>query len=136
MNLADVARETATRLRALGLLNVHDHPIRTVTPPAAILTYPDDITFDETYGRGSDRIAGGLWVAVGAADSQSARDELAELTAGDGPRSVKAWLEAGEYASFDTIAVPSVRFDPVTIGSNTYMGALFTLDIQGPGSGS
>lgn len=134
MELKDVMDEIAERLTTVTGLKVQAKPAKLISPPAGFVTYPDTINFDETYGRGEDRMDLGVWIAVGDVDSKSARDHLSDYTAGSGPKSVKEVLESGIYTSFDTIRVSQVEFDPVQIGNTTYMGAMFTLDIAGSGS--
>lgn len=134
MNLDDVMDEVAGRLDTITGLRVHAHPQKSVTPPVGFVTYPDSIDFDKTYGRGMDRMELGVWIAVGDANSRSARDELAAYVAGGGAKSVKAVLESGTYTAFDEVTVTRVEFDPVTIAGIQYMGAMFTLDIAGQGA--
>lgn len=139
MNIADVMNEVADVVKAIGgdnPLRVHAHPIKTISPPAAVVTYPDTITYDVTAGRGSDSMSLGLWIAVGDVNTVSARDVLSDYTAGAGPRSIKAAIEGHGWTSCDFVNVTAVEFDPITLAAIQYMGAMFTLDVIGPGSGT
>jgi hypothetical protein len=134
MNLNAVMDEIGVRLGAITGLNVFDYPAPTVTPPAAILSYPDRIDYDLTYGRGMDFIVDlPLIIVDGKANAREARDRIAAYVAGTGPRSVKALLESGTYASFHEIRVTKAEFDVVKIGAVDYIAAIFTLDIAGQG---
>lgn len=134
MNLADVMDEIATRLDTLAGLRVFAHPPGSVTPPAAIVAYPETYTFDATYGRGMDRLTLPVVLVVGKASDRAARDALAAYVDGSGASSIKALIEGGTYTTFHTVRVNGVEFDPITIGGTEYIAALFDLDIAGQGS--
>lgn len=136
MNLHDVMGEVAGRLGTIPRLRAYDHPPANVTPPAAIVTFPvEAMTYDLTYGRGSDRFNLPVVVMVGQADAKAAHKALGEYANGSGPRSVKAVLEANldDYTTFDTLRVTQVEFDIVAMGGVDHLAATFTLDIAGPG---
>lgn len=134
MDLNAVMDEIGARLEAIDELNVFDYPVATVMPPAAILSYPDSIDYDQTGGRGMDVIRDlPLIIVDGKANEREARDRIAAYTAGTGPRSVKAILESGTYASCTDVHVKNAEFDVIKIGSIDYIAALFTLDIAGQG---
>lgn len=135
MDLGDVMDEVAAGLEPIVGLRVHAYPIAKITPPAAIVSYPESIDYDATMARGTDRITGlPVLVIVGKASDRTARDAIAPYAAGSGPSSVKARLEAGTYTAFDFLTVTSCEFDTVTIGNIDYLAALFRLDIVGPGT--
>lgn len=136
MNLGDVIDEVAHRLKAIPQLRVHPYPADTVHPPAAVVAWPERYLFDETYGRGSDRLTLPLVVVVSRVPDRAARDQLSKFCDGAGPSSVKAAVEAGTAAAFDSVRVTGIEFDVVQIGENDYLAATFMLDIFGPGSAS
>ncbi|GAA5119125.1 hypothetical protein [Haloechinothrix salitolerans] len=134
MILNDVMDEVGAQLDTITGLRVWDYPPNKITPPAAIVAYPDSIGFDETYGRGSDRITLPVLVVVGKVSDRASRKDLAVYCDGAGTSSIKAVLEAGSYTAFDTIRVTSIDFDVVTISGVDYAAALFDVDIFGQGS--
>lgn len=130
----DVADELSDRLDTIAGLRCFGYPPPTVTPPAAIVSYPERIVFDETYGRGMDRVeAWPVLIVVGKATDRAARERIYDYAAGSGSKSVKAVLESGTYTSFDTIRVVDCTFDVVTIAGTDYISALFTVDIAADG---
>jgi hypothetical protein len=133
MDLADVMDQVAARLDTIEGLRVHAHPPGRVVPPAAVVSYPDTLEFDATYGRGMDRMTLPVVLVVGRAVDRAARDELAAYCNGAGQRSIKGVLESGAYTAFDTIRVQDIDFDVVTIAAIDYIAALLTLDIGGQG---
>lgn len=134
MNLDAVMAEVAARLDTIPALRVFDHPVDTVNPPTAIVSLPL-ITFDETYGRGSDRYALPVILAIGKVVDRAARANLAPFVAGAGASSVKAVLEADDnYVAFDSLRVVSAEFDVITWSAVEYLTATFLLDILGDGA--
>jgi hypothetical protein len=80
VDLADVMQAVSDRLDTIAGLRCFAHPPGTVTPPAAVVSYPDKYTFDETYGRGMDRITLPVVVwSAGKVSDRSARDQLGRL---------------------------------------------------------
>ena len=134
MNLADVMDEIAERLKVIDGLRTFGWPPGTIVPPAAIVYFPDEYTYDETYGRGMDRMTLPVTVAVSKADLRSARDRLAQYVDGSGDSSFKAVLESGTYTAFDAVRVMGAEIGEATIGGTEYYGATFDLDIVGSGS--
>jgi len=134
MILADVIEELADRLRAITNIEVHPMPVGTVVPPAAVITYPDTVTFDETYGRGADDLTLEVHIVTGAMFDRDARDRLLAYANGAGDRSIKQRLEAGANVTFDVVRVASVEFEPTKIAGVDYMAAVFTIEIAGQGS--
>lgn len=133
MNIDTVMTEVATRLKTIAGLRVFDHPVDEVQPPTAIVSLPQ-ITFDQTYGRGSDRYNMPVLFVIGKVESRAARNNMAPYVAGSGPKSVKAVLEGFTPVAFDAVRVQGVDFDVVTFGTVEFLTATFLLDIMGSGA--
>jgi len=116
MNLGEVMDAISTRLDSINGLRCFAYPVPTVTPPAAVVSYPDTVTFDETYARGMDRMSLPVVVVVGRPTDRSTRDLLAAYCNGSGASSIKAVVESGTYSAFDVVRVEGIDFDVVTIG--------------------
>lgn len=135
MNLNDVADEIAAQLDTIAGLRVFGYPPPSVTPPAGIVSYPEAVAFDATYGRGMDRIADWpLMVVVGRATDRAAREGVYEYASGTGDNSVKAVIEGGTYTSLADVRVSHVEFDVVSIGAVPYIAAIFHLEIAAGGT--
>lgn len=135
MNLNDVADELAGRLETIAGLRVSGHPPASVSPPAGIVSYPERVDFDATYGRGMDRIPDWpVMVVVGKATDRAARERIYEYTSATGANSIKAVIEGGTYTTFAEVRVATVEFDVVSIAATEYIAAIFHLDIAGGGS--
>jgi hypothetical protein len=135
MDLNAVMDEIATELDTMTGLRVHGHPPASITPPAGVVSYPERVAYDQTYGRGMDRIERlPVILLAGKATDRAARDKVAGWAAGSGAGSVKAVLEANEWTSCHTVVVTECTFDVVTIAGVDYLAAMFDLDIAGAGS--
>lgn len=134
MDLAAVMDAVSNRLSTIAGLRCFAYPPPTLTPPAAVVSYPDSYDFDETYGRGMDRMKLPVVLVVGQVSDRSARNSLGAYCNGTGSQSVKAVLESGTYSAFQVVRVEGIEFDVVAIGGIDYTAALFTLDIAGSGS--
>ncbi len=138
MDLDRVMDDLAGKLRTLEGLGgrVFEYPPGEVTAtPAGIVTYPDKIDFDQTYGRGMDILRGvEVLIIVGEPTKKSTRKQIAGYVAGDGPRSVKAALESKPRHAFDDLQVIDADFDVVKIAGVDYLAAIFRMDIAGRGS--
>lgn len=135
MRLGELMDEIAVRLSTFTGLRVSAYPPPTVVPPAGVVSYPDKIEYDQTYGRGVDRVVGlPVVLVVGKATDRAARDTVTDWTDGSGPHSVKVALEAPGYLSCDEVSVTECSFDVVTIASIDYLAAMFNIDAIGPGA--
>lgn len=134
MNLGDVMDELATRIDTVAGLRVFAYPPGTAVPPAAIVGYPTNYTYDETYKRGMDRMRLPVVVLVGRPIDRSTRDAISQYVDGSGAASLKAVIESGTYTAFHTVRVVDVDFDVYQLASIDYLAAIFELDIAGSGS--
>ena len=134
MNLADVMDELGVALETIDGLKVFPYYADRIIPPAAVLAWPDPITYDNTMGRGSDRETMHLFVMVGRFDARTTRDRLAQYLNGGGDTSIKAKVEGGTYTAFDSVRVVQVTVDSYTSGGVELLGADFELDIVGRGA--
>ncbi|HYF73910.1 MAG TPA: hypothetical protein VD864_13865 [Nocardioides sp.] len=137
MDLHDVMTQVGEALDTIDGLRVYGWAQRSVSPPAALVTLPEGITFDNTYGRGSDVIRDlVVLVLAGRAEERTATRQLAAYADGSGDQSVKAAVESYPYTGDLTVHVASVDFDGVTLAGVEYLGAMFHLNITGPGTGA
>ena len=134
MNTADVMAALGEALGTIDGLRVHPYEADRITPPAALVDEPDDIEFDTTFRRGSDRGTFTVYVAVGRLDARSASLELAPYRAGSGAKSVKAAIDGFETDAYGSARVTKAERGYVTIGGVAYLSAKFTVDIIGKGA--
>jgi len=134
MNVAAVMQAVADRLDTIADLRCFAYPEAALSPPGAVVLYPERIAFDETYQRGMDRITLPVLLVVGKVSDRSARDQIGAYCDGSGAASVKQVVESGTYTAFDVVTVTSVDFDVVTLAGTDYLAANFTLDIVGKGT--
>lgn len=136
MNLSEVCAEVAAQLDTISGLRVFAYQPESIVPPAAWVGNPelDGIAYDQTYGRGMDRMTLPVFICAGLASSRPAQEAIRAYCDGSGARSVKAVLQAGTYTSLHTIRVMTGGVTGVRVAGTDYVGAVFDLDITGQGS--
>lgn len=127
--------EIGERLGTIDGLRVKPYWANSVAPPAALVSLPDRIEYDQTYGRGSDSMDLEVLVLIGKASDRASRDKIARYANGSGEGSVKATLEATGYETCDDVRVVSCEFgtEPIA-GGGAYLVAVFQLNITGSGA--
>lgn len=133
MNIANVMDELGASLATIDGLRVFPYWADRITPPAAIVGWPDPVTYDATMARGADSLTLPLYVVVGRVDARTSRNLLAVYLDGSGAKSVKAALDGGTYTACDSVTVKSATVDEVTIAAVDYLAAVFSVDIFGTG---
>lgn len=134
MNLEKVMEEIADKLKLFTGLNVFDYPVDSVSPPAGILSYPERIEYDVTYGRGEDMFWNlPLYMVTGRADSKSARNQASDWTDPAGTQSVKTFLDKESYSACGSVQVVNATFDSMSIAGIDYLAAVFELNVSGEG---
>lgn len=121
-------------LKTVPELRVFPYWTEKINPPAAIVGWPEPLTFDATMGRGSDRTEIPIYVAVGRSNARAARDQMSRYADGSGEHSVKAAVESHDAEHYDTARVIRVEFDVLTVAAVDYLAATFFIDITGRGA--
>jgi hypothetical protein len=134
MNLAAVMDDLAAALATIPDLRVFPYWADRVTPPAAVVAWPDPMTFDSTMRRGSDAATFPVLVMVGKVDARSARDQLAKYVDGTGEYSVKAAVESHTATAYDVATVATAEFGVISVAATEYLAATFHIDITGSGA--
>lgn len=144
MDIALVRRELAVAAatavsspKLTGLSYVPD-----AIPAPCIYSDDIEIEFDQTFGRGMDRLTVTMRLLCSRADDRAGQKLLDGYLAGSGPASIKAALESargepGESAlngacdDFRVERVAGYRY--YEHGNTKYIGAEFTIRVIGPG---
>lgn len=125
----DELEQALGTIEGLRVMVVDQAPV----PPAAYVSYPESIAYDNEYGRGSDTMDLQAVLVIGRTNARATRKALAAYCDGNGNQSVKTVLEAFDYQTCDVVTVPSVEFDVVRVGAIDYMAALFAIKVTGSG---
>lgn len=135
MILTAVMDQLGDRLDTIAGLNVHRFPAKKITPPSAIVGYPEDGDYDVTGGGalGMDQMTIPVSVLVGDVTAKGTRDLLSPYVSGSGPSSFKQVLESGVYTAMHEVTVKFPEFAVVTIAGVDYLGATFPVDVAGSG---
>lgn len=134
MNLSTAFTELGAALGTITGLRVQTFPDASVSAPQVTIAFPDSIEFDETYGRGSDRLTLQAVVFTSMTDPRTGFTALLAYCAGSGSSSVKAAIEAGTYTQSADVRVTGIDFDIYAVGGVSYYAAVFTIDVYGNGS--
>lgn len=134
MLLSDVMDELGDALATIDGLRVFPYWADRITPPAAVVGWPDPLTYDSTMVRGGDQVELPITVLAGKVDARSARDQLAQYADGSGTASVKAVIEAHTPSSYDSARVTRAEFSVVPVAGTEYLAATFYIDLTGTGS--
>lgn len=127
--MGSVMDALAARILAAGVTTrAHAWPVGAVQPPCAIVGYPEEIEFDTTFRRGSDRAVFPVWMVCGNVHDRSARDVLSAYI-GDGARSVKAALEPNVGGAVQTARVTDCQIEKLPIGAVEYITAKFMIEV-------
>lgn len=135
MNIADMMDALAARLADVpGMAGASAHPVDNVpASPWAVVSYPDQYTFDATYDRGHDDLSLPVILVVGRPkDAAGVRELLTGFMAGTGDTSIKQALEAEPLPDgVDSVRVMSAEVERVEIGGTPYITAVFDVEIDG-----
>lgn len=119
------------RLATISGLEVKDYNADAVYPPAAVITLPEIIEYDESMGRGTDRCTIPVWVFVGKISERSARDALAAYMSGTGSSSIKSAIEADSDLAGAAHTCRVMTAEPIaaTVGGVEYLAAIFNVEV-------
>lgn len=117
-------------------LRVYPYGTPKIEAPAAVFVMPESIDYHQAYGTGLSKLEdAAVMVLVRDLARRTAFKSLADYAAPTGPGSVKAALEG--YAAgttWDALTVSRVDFDTISMGTASYLAALFHLTIVGTGA--
>lgn len=137
MIVTAVLQEIADLLDEIPGLNVFPYWVKKVPVPGATVGLPSEIEYDQTYGRGLDKMTVPIIVLVGMVSAKASAAELNAYMDGSGARSIKWNLNgARDWASCDDVVVRSVIPDTYSSGGVVLLGAEFTVDVYGKGETS
>lgn len=134
MLLGDVMDELGTALGVIPDLRVFPYWADRIVPPAAVVAWPERITYDATYHRGGDRADIPVIVLAGRADARTSRDRMARYLDGTGAHSVKAAVDGHQATAYDSATVSqAAEVTSVLVANVDYLAATFTVQIFGRG---
>lgn len=136
MRLGDVMEELSNALGTIPGLRSYPHLVGSLAgkTPAALVLFPEAITYDRAMARGADSMRVPVLVVVGRADDKAATEALAGYLDGTGPGSVKAAVDGYETTVWDSATVASAEAgaDKDSAGA-VYLAAIFQIDVFGQG---
>lgn len=134
MNLGALMDDLGDALATLDGLRVSPYWADRIHPPAAVVGWPEPLTYDAAMARGADRLELPVIVLTGRVDQRTARDQLARYVDGSGPASVKAAIETHQPSAYHSARVLRAEFSVITVAAVEYLAATFTVEIIGSGA--
>lgn len=118
------------RLGTIAGLRVYDYPPDSVAAPAAVVGYPDTVTYDETMARGTDSCVIPVTVLVTSGSDRAARDALSPYLSGTGAQSIKAAVDGslGGLVKDARVARADIPAGVIVAGI-TYDAAEFSVEV-------
>lgn len=130
----DVQDEIALAVSSIEEIRSFPWGTLRVNPPQAMVGWPANLQFDDTFGRGMDSTILPLFILVGHTDARISRVRLGKYLSGSGPDSVKAALERFEFTSCDSARAARARVEMVRVAAIEYLGAVFEIEVHGKGA--
>lgn len=110
-------------------------PVPNISGPAAICSYPEEMSFTGIYARAMDRWTDvPLIIAWGRPTNVDVMDQVTRWTDGADDQSIVACLEAHTWQSCSDVTCTKANFDVLSIGGTDYLCAMFNLDVVGSGN--
>lgn len=135
MNLVDVMDQLGDALDEISGLRVWRYPPGSITPPAAVVGWPETLELETAYQQGAASMTIPIVVLEGKVSERSSALRLGAYAAGTGAKSIKAAID--DYASYTALDVATVRrveFDIYTVAAVDHLAAVFDVDIIGSGT--
>lgn len=129
LDLNAIMDALGVRLATIAGLRVSDHVPKTVAVPAAIVGYPEEVTYDEAYGGGADSTVIPVTVLVGSVTDRVTRDELAAYAARAGAKSIKAAIDGNLAGTVHDARVSKAKVEAITYNGVEYLGATFRVEV-------
>lgn len=133
MNLVTLADELKAAASTITGLRVYATPGLAIHAPALVVGFPTAVEFDQTFGRGSDRLQLTLFLLVGKTSARSGGAALLGYLSGSGSQSVKAAIEGAAYTAADVVHVDSASVGAISAEGTEYLGATFETTVTGRG---
>lgn len=132
MNIATIRTALSTALSTLFNERVATEPPDQITPPAAVISGPDPITYGETFEGTTHHLTFTVRVLVSRNVPRAAQSAL-DGYMGDGAGSVYAALEADQNLGGTVVSaqvVTAQNVGDITVDQVTYAVVDFTVDVM------
>jgi hypothetical protein len=134
MRLNDVMDEVALAFGEVTGLNSYGWPEASPALPAVVMNYPEGVDYDQTYDRGEDTITDlQAIVLIGNPQDRDTRDKAAQWADGDGPTSIKNFIEGYAYTSCDDVQVIRATFESGPVAGIPCLHIVFSCNVTGSG---
>lgn len=131
MDLIAVMAGLATRLETIDGVRVYPYPPDKVAVPAALISWPDGIDYDQTFAGGADMTTIPVFVLIEPGQARIRVGELTPYTARTGAQSVKAAIQADPTlgGAAKTVRVTRAEFTTTEVAALRYPSARFDVEV-------
>lgn len=133
MKLGAVMAELGQALSLLPGVTVYPYAAQRVTPPAAIVSFPESIEYDTTMVRGADRMTIPIILVSASVSADNTLATVEKFVDGSdtATHGVKTLLENYNYTAMHSVRVMSAEFGVITLASTEFLGVTFSVDVIG-----
>lgn len=114
-------------------LRVFDYVPDSISPPAAVVAWPEAVEYDYTAARGCDRLVIPVQVMVGRMSDRTSSAAICGYLAGSGAGSVKSAIEADATlgGAVESVRVQEAEVVVMSVAGTDYLAAIFTVEVIG-----
>lgn len=116
----DVAATMDALAVGTGMRNAYGYPVETGTVPCAIVGYPRDLEFHQTFGASNAQGTYPVWIVFGAVMQKSTRDAILPIM-----NTVRAALDALSM----TITVREAEFESVHLNAVLHLACRLDCEV-------
>lgn len=129
LDLPQSMEALAAALGAVEGLRCYAYPPDSVVVPAAVVGLPEVIEYDETMGRGADRVTVPVYVLVSKASDRAGAGRLGAYLSADGVKAAVESYAPPSPAPWHTVRVSRADVSVISVAGVDYLAATFTLDL-------
>lgn len=136
MRPGDVMAEAALAIAAVeGVRKTWGYPPDDISvSPSGYVSYPQQGTYNETYGHGVSGMTDlAIVLVAGEPGQRKTHDLLMGWVADTGAQSIVRQLEAWSWESCDDLTITTWEIIPETVAGNAYLAVMFRATVMGPG---
>jgi hypothetical protein len=127
IDLGAVMDAIAETLTENVTVRVYPWPTDSPQIPCVVIGYPEEIDFDATFNRGSDKATFPLYYMAGKVSDRTARDQLSDIITG--ATGFKDALDGDLDGAVNSAYVVNCKIQELSVNGVNYLTARFDLEI-------
>lgn len=127
INLSSVMDAIADAVVPTVTKRAYAWPVDSITVPCVVVGYPEELDFDMTFVRGSDRAVFPVYFVVGRATDRVARDQLSAVISG--ASGIKEVLDTSLSEVAQASRTTDCKITTMSVAGVEYIAAVFSLEV-------